>query len=162
MRTILLPNMFSEKNFQTLKAYVDNIANQLVDSPLTDTQFNRHHLHNEPFLAAVHPTLTDYMSEVAGQKVKPSYCFLSIYRQGGICPLHTDRPQCKYTLDLCISQSKPWPLFVDGAPYYLRENDALIYSGTDSPHYRDRLEDGNHCTLAFFHFVPEDFVGSLD
>ena len=43
----------------------------------------------------------------------------------------------------------------------LRPNDAVLYSGTHQWHYRDRIPSGT-ADLAFFHFVPEAFSGSLD
>ena len=43
----------------------------------------------------------------------------------------------------------------------LMPNDAVIYSGTNSWHYRDRLPEGK-ADLVFFHFVPEGFNGDLN
>lgn len=113
-------------------------------------------------LVKVHEYLQDWITKHLGRPIKKSYCFLSLYREGGVCPRHTDRPQCKYTIDVCVSQNEPWTIYVDDLPYSLRENDALLYSGTDSPHYRQRMKDGNHCFLVFFHFVDQDFEGPLD
>jgi hypothetical protein len=42
----------------------------------------------------------------------------------------------------------------------LLPNDGVIYSGTHSWHYRDRLPKGT-ADLVFFHFVSEDFDGPL-
>ena len=43
----------------------------------------------------------------------------------------------------------------------LEENDAVLYSGTHSWHYRSERLQGT-ADLVFFHFVPEDFDGPLD
>lgn len=110
---------------------------------------------------AIHEALVDVATSVFGEAVKPSYSFLSLYGDQGICPLHVDRPQCKWTLDYCVEQTYPWPIYVEESPYLLGPNEALAYSGTDQPHYRDQIEPGNTCNLIFFHFVPVDFDGPL-
>lgn len=148
--------------FTRIKAHVEYIAHCIKDKPIDDLEFNRHTIHNDPTLVGVHEYLEPWLTDHLGVKVKKSYAFLSIYRDNGICPRHTDRPQCKYTIDVCISQLRPWTIYVDDMPYLLQENDAIIYSGTGSPHYRQRLQAGNHCYLVFFHFTDIDYQGPLD
>lgn len=162
MKASIVRNFFQPDVFIKLKEHVETIATRMKGEPLQDLVFNRHHVNNEPAIVKLHEMLVPWLSEYLSTPVKKSYSFLSIYRDGGICPRHTDRPQCKYTVDLCVSQKETWPIYIDDVPYRLLENDAVIYSGTDSPHYRQRLQDGNYCNLIFFHFVDEDFVGSLD
>jgi hypothetical protein len=140
---------------------VEDIADQMLSVPIQDETFNRHHINDDPNLVKIHEHLEPWLTEYLGKPVKKSYCFLSIYREGGICPKHTDRPQCEYTIDLCVSQKQPWTIYVDDQPFDMQENEAVIYSGTNSPHYRNRLQEGNHCFLVFYHFVDADFVGPL-
>ena len=161
IRPSLVKGLFADSVFNQIKEYVNGIAAQVEYSPLQDLVFKRHHVNDDPALIGVHENLACWLSDYLKIPVKKSYCFLSIYRDGGICPLHTDRPQCEYTIDVCISQREPWTIYVDGRPFDMQENDAVIYSGTQSPHYRNRIQEGNHCFLVFFHFVPIDFVGSL-
>jgi hypothetical protein len=40
--------------------------------------------------------------------------------------------------------------------------DALLYRGRELPHSRDALPEGHTSTSIFFHYVREDFAGSLD
>lgn len=128
-----------------------------------DTLFNRWGKHNDPFFIALHIMITDRVSEWLGVKVKPSYNYTSMYFPGeGICPVHTDRPQCEYTLDLCVNQNEQWPINIAGVDYLLGEGDAMLYSGTNHVHYRNKIQLGNYCDLVFFHFVPVDFNGPLD
>lgn len=158
----LIKNFFSPEVFSRLKLHIKAKAKDLEREPIQDHAFNRHSIHNDSLLLTVHEHLEEWLSVLVSEKVKKSYSFISLYREGGVCPRHTDRPQCKYTVDLCVSQDQPWPIYVDDLPYKLYENDALVYSGTDSPHYRQRLVNGSHCFLIFFHFVPIGFHGSLD
>jgi len=77
-----------------------------------ETDFVRRYAHNVPYLVAAHRQLTDYASKMFGEPLKPSYVFLSLYDDGGICPLHIDRPQCYRTIDylICQDQAEPWPI----------------------------------------------------
>jgi hypothetical protein len=158
----IIRGFFNLPLFESIKAHVSGIANRLEATPPDDLKFNRHTVHNEPELVRIHKDMEPWLSGVLGRPVKKSYVFLSIYRKDGICPRHVDRPQCQYTVDVCISQVWPWKIYVDDLPYELRENEALLYSGTGSPHYRQRMKEGNHCHLIFFHFVSIDYEGSLD
>lgn len=159
--------------FEDLQRHIREIRRAFEGTPYHDSaepmRFNRWYWHNLPLLKKLHAELAGKASEVFGEKVKPSYVFLSMYGDQGICPGHIDRPQCKYTIDLCVSQGKPWEIFVgddvndkQGKPYVLNEGDALCYSGTDQWHYRNRIESGNWINLAFFHFVPENFSEGLN
>jgi hypothetical protein len=154
----LLPDDF----FERLAAHMDELVAAGAALPLNDSVFKRHWVHNDPFHVALHEVLVPLAGELAGTQVKKSYAGAAMYGEGGICPPHVDRPQCQYTIDLCVSQREPWGLFVDDVEYLLEPNQALFFSGTDSPHHRKQIQPGNHCNLVFFHFVNEDFEGSLD
>jgi hypothetical protein len=79
-----------------------------------DDQFVRRYAHNVPFFVGIHKQLAEFASDLFGEKVKPSYSFLSMYEDNGTCPLHVDRPQCRYTIDYLIrqTQAEPWPIHI--------------------------------------------------
>ena len=166
----IIQDLFSEDIFTDLRTHVREVRRAFEGTPFEDIneppprKFNRWCWHNLPLLRKLHyhPDLLKKANEIFGEAVKPSYVFLSMYGEGGICPRHTDRAQCKYTIDMCISQRDVWPIYIDDQPYLLEENWAVAYSGTDSPHYRNTIELGNYCNLAFFHFVPVSFSGKLE
>ena len=118
-------------------------------------------------LHALHhsPELLDFAHKTFGVAVKPSYVFLSMYGPEGVCPLHTDRPQCQFTIDLQINSDGEWPIYVDGQPHVLKDGEALCYSGTGQPHFRKPMATDSTATkmdLAFFHFVPINWMGKTD
>jgi hypothetical protein len=158
--------------------------------------FVRRYAHNVPSFVNIHRQLTEFASEQCGEKLKPSYSFLSMYDDNGICPLHIDRPQCYRTIDYLIQQeqAEPWPICIgepmtdkqraeideSGAGHpetddeiqsriaaetwtevNLEPNDAVLYSGTHSWHYRPQRLKGK-ADLVFFHFVSVDYEGPLD
>jgi hypothetical protein len=192
---IVAKQLFQPEIHSEIKAYVKEFT-PLLPMAVDDQDFIRKYAHNPPFFVKIHHQLAAFASKQFKKKVKPSYCFLSMYQENGICPLHIDRPQCRYTIDYLIQSThpEPWPIhigrhltdkhvaelnekgeshpsdedsrqkIIDNEKWstvLLEENDAVLYSGTNSWHYRsDRLR-GN-ADLVFFHFVPEDFDGPLD
>jgi len=165
MKPFIIKNFYSKDLLDLLNFQVAQFKSDLGRSMGVEEErriFFRKQVHSPALFKALHLLMTDRAHEFFGEKVKPSYAFVSMYDdERSICPLHTDRDPCKYTVDLCLNQKNPWGIFVNGEEYFLEKGDALIYSGTDHPHYRNLIEKDNFCDLAFFHFVPETFNGSL-
>jgi hypothetical protein len=147
-------------------------------------QFGRTLVHNHPFFNEMHQSMLQLASEAAGEELEPSYNFLSLYTSRGLCAPHMDAPSAKYTLDLCIEQSDPWPIYISQVvpwpehytyggedwaerimndpelrfeEYILEPGQAIFFSGSSQWHYRNR-HPGNKegfCNLIFFHFIPK-------
>lgn len=107
---IVLRQFFDQETHQQIKDYVDN--NFKYFPRTVDDVFVRTGVHNNPFFYSIHQQLTEVASEVFGEPVMPSYVFLSMYKDGGRCPLHIDRDPCRFTIDYLISQEQEneWPL----------------------------------------------------
>jgi hypothetical protein len=140
---------------------------------LGDSQSSRRFItHNESVLRFFHQQLTATVSAVAGERVKPSYVYLGAYQGGAILEKHTDRPQCDFSLTFCLDYSPeprletPWPIQLHPASgkvtVYQAIGDGLFYRGCRVPHSRNALPEGHSSTSIFFHYVREDFEGSLD
>jgi hypothetical protein len=131
----------------------------------------RYVAHNESVARFFHHQLADMVSAIVGEPVKPSYVYFAAYLSGAELKKHTDREQCEFSVTLCLDFSPEpelatsWPLRVS-TPHgtvtiYQALGDGLVYRGTRVPHYRDVLAAGHTSTSAFFHYVPENFRGSL-
>ena len=121
--------------------------------------------HDDPFAVLLHQFLTPAVEAEVGLPIKRSYAFVASYLDGSALPRHLDRPQCRYTLDLCVEDSGsdvPWPLHVGGEQILLASNDAVLYRGTELYHHREPKPPGKVVNLIFFHFVDADFEGHLD
>ncbi len=146
--------------------------------------FGRFVVHDLPAFALLQRGLTDRVSEWAGEQLEPSYNFLSLYTRMGACEPHLDSPQSKWTLDLCIEQSDPWPItFSQIVPWpdpaelqgpehgkqvrsdphlqfqsvTMQPGDAVFFSGSSQWHYRDPLRAAGgkrFCNLLFMHYIP--------
>ena len=54
----------------------------------------------------------DLVSGLVGEAVEASYNFLSLYAGAASCAVHMDAPSAKWTLDICIDQSRLWTIEV--------------------------------------------------
>jgi hypothetical protein len=186
----------ADKNFQTVhlrkfleddiqKALSELIAN--LDQAALEKQefftFGRFVVHDHAIVDELHTSVTEIASELAGEALEPSYNFLSLYNNLGICDPHIDAPISKWTLDVCIQQSDLWPINISEVTdwptdkleeeanwkesikqnntfqqFEMEPRDALFFAGSSQWHYRDRIprhKDDNFCHLIFFHFIPK-------
>lgn len=144
-----------------------------TDLKLHETRnFGRFVVQDRPFLTELQQRTVPWVSELVGEPVEVSYNFLSLYTAKGVCAVHMDAPEAKYTLDLCIDQGAPWPIYfsevqpwpesvVEGwksegwennikrkhslqfTPYTLQPGQAVIFSGSSQWHYRDPMPESN-------------------
>jgi hypothetical protein len=140
---------------------------------LGDEQVKRRYAaHNEGVARFFHRQLAAAVTDIARTLVKPSYCYMVAYQSGSLLERHTDREQCEYSVTFCIDASpepaeqSPWPICLDIPDGSLRIwqhiGDGLVYRGRNLPHYRDELPEGYTSTSLLFHYVDDEFQGSLD
>ncbi len=165
----ILPPAQREK----LRRYVRQLVERGYFPALGDGQVDlRAAIHNQPTVAALHQGLAGIVNSFCPEPVIASYCYLSCYEEGAVLDRHKDRKQCAYNLSLVLDmqgpagEPEPWPIYmeIDGTPeaVQLQVGDGLCYSGTDIWHWRDALPKGQRAIVCFYHFVPQDFTGSLD
>jgi hypothetical protein len=133
-------------------------------------QFGRFVVHDHPFFTDLQRRTVPLVSEAVGEPVEANYNFLSLYTSRGVCAVHLDAPEAKWTLDLCIDQSSPWPIYfsevqpwpdseaeawknegwenhikrsrsLEFASYTLQPGQAVLFSGSSQWHYRDPLPE---------------------
>jgi hypothetical protein len=139
---------------------------------LGDGQSPRRYIaYNDPVARFFHHQIAATLSAVAGETAKPSYVYLASYLSGAELKKHTDREQCEFSITLCLdfapepALQTSWPIKLDTSTgtvtVYQALGDGLAYRGTRLPHYRAPLPEGRMSTSIFFHYVAEDFKGSL-
>lgn len=143
--------------------------------------FGRFLYRDHPYFDTLQRELTPVVSEMVGEEVTPTYNFLSLYTDMGMCPPHMDDMMAKYTLDMCIDQNVRWPIHfsrvvdwpdVPGEAweadqivndeslrfesFTLEPNRAVLFSGSAQWHYRNPMPKGatgQFCNLLFLHFT---------
>jgi hypothetical protein len=144
---------------------------QPTDLELHEAQrFGRFVVHDHPFFTELQQRTVSWVSEIVGERVEAKYNFLSLYTSKGVCAVHMDAPEAKWTLDLCIDQSAAWPIYfsevqpwpdsvaeawrnegwennikqsrsLEFTPYTLQPGQAVIFSGSSQWHYRDPMPE---------------------
>jgi len=125
--------LFDPITHEALKAFIrDRVP--MMSVGVDDKDFVRRYAHNVPYFVNIHRQLTEFASEQFCEPLKPSYSFLSMYDDNGICPLHIDRPQCYRTIDYLIQQdqAEPWPIRI-GQIMTDEQRQALDESGAGHP-----------------------------
>lgn len=131
-------------------------------------QFGRFVVHDHPFFTELQRQTVPWVSKAVGEQVEAGYNFLSLYTSKGVCAVHMDAPRAKWTLDLCVDQGVPWPIYLSEAqpwpdsvaeayrkegwennikqtrslkftPYTMQPGQAVIFSGSSQWHYRDPM-----------------------
>jgi hypothetical protein len=137
-----------------------------------DAQVKRRYgYHNESVSRYFHHQLIDFVGRVAGERVKPTYAYVSAYQEGAVLRPHIDRRQCVFTLSLWLdhqpdAKRESWPLWfqTEQGPVALTQSagDAVLFRGCELPHWRDRPPPDGASTTLIFHYVPANFAGVLD
>lgn len=157
MKPVLRKGFFSEQQLQPMQAILHRLKGPegLSLGVMEDREiFFRKSVRNYPMFLQLLGQLTDEATSIFGVPVKPTATYVSMYDEDrSICPIHVDKPYCQFTIDVCLNTKEVWPLFIDGEPYELSPGDAVCYSGTGHPHYRNQIAPGNFCDMVFFHYV---------
>ena len=131
-------------------------------------------LHNDEAGRMLQASVLPVVQLIAGEALKPSFCYLLRYLEGATLETHRDRAQCAITAVLQVDfdpapqgpTPTPWPLHfrTEGGvtSALLAVGDLIVFRGTQVEHYRDALTCGRSSTNLAFCFVPADFTGSLD
>lgn len=178
-----LDRVFDEHCLETIRETIRSLPREALEPHETE-RFGRAVVHNHPLFCELQTLVARMVSEQVGEAVEASYNFLSLYSEFGVCEPHMDSPLAKWTLDICIDQTRPWPIHISqvidwpesfpaddmdwGArirndlelrfsAHSLEPGRAVIFSGSSQWHYRDPLPkatEGDFCNLLFFHFLP--------
>ena len=127
--------------------------------------FGRFVVHDDPYFLELQRDVVDLVSDLVAERVETSYNFLSLYQGAASCPVHMDAPSAKWTLDICVDQSRSWPILISDviewpdswqAPqngkwadslrgsttftsHVMDPGQALVFGGSSQWHYRDPM-----------------------
>jgi hypothetical protein len=153
----VIKNFLPEYDIQWLQAYYQNADKSKL---IWDEQFGRYYSSND----RVGSQLLEYKTAEAREifnspTLLPTFCcFVEYSGPQARLHKHKDSNACTYTLDLCIYQTEPWDLWVDGKAYTLQENEALAYYGEDQDHWREDFPnpENQKVGLIFLHYAEPD------
>jgi hypothetical protein len=117
--------------------------------------------------------LTPVISDLIGRNLLPSYDFFRLYREGGTCRVHADRPSCEHSVSLTLdySDGEVWDFQVandrtpraqpvaddfgdaEFASIGMEVGDAVLYQGVHHRHGRITPNPNGWSAHLFLHFV---------
>jgi hypothetical protein len=156
-RYLILRNLISAPNAQTLAAYVQKQAElgRLIHDKQVGSSLSAYADANiEKLLVKLQPAL----EQITGLSLFPTYSYYRFYNRGAELERHRDRPACEISLSLNLGQkpTTPWPLWIQyaGNSYgaELHPGDALLYRGIECVHWREPFQ-GDNAAQVFLHYV---------
>ena len=165
---------FDEQGFQKIEKFIPtffstylrnyfNLRVQNDPSLKGDPQApNAHCVYGDPAFEMVMAMSAKDIGEIVDKTLIPTYTYARIYKKGSNLKIHTDRPECQYSVTLCLGgeYEKPWPIWIkdyDGKSHEvpLDEGDIVVYRGTALRHWREKFE-GHRQFQLFMHYVDAD------
>ena len=123
---------------------------------------NSHCVYGDPAFDLAMMFSGEDISKIVGKNLIPQYTYARIYKNGSDLKIHSDRPECQYSVTLSLGgdYKKPWPIWikdyagnVNEVP--LDEGDMVVYHGTELEHWRDKFE-GTAQDQLFMHYVDAE------
>ena len=129
-RTTLLDQPFDADTLDAVRKVVKSLRPS--DLELHEARaFGRFVVHDHPMFLELQRRAAPIVSDAVGEPVEASYSFLSLYSQRGVCAVHLDAPHAKWTFDLCIDQSAPWPIHLSAVRPWPGRDELAGYAGQD-------------------------------
>ena len=164
---------FQDQGFQKIKGYITPYFSLFLRNYFTlrvqndklggDEQApNSHCVYGDPAFDMAMYMSTEDIGKIVGKNLIPQYTYARIYKNGSQLKIHTDRPECQYSVTLSLGgdYKKPWPIWIkdyagnmNEVP--LDEGDMVVYHGTELEHWRDKFE-GNMQYQLFMHYVDSE------
>ena len=164
---------FQDQGFQKIKGYITPYFSLFLRNYFTlrvqndklggDEQApNSHCVYGDPAFDMAMYMSTEDIGKIVGKNLIPQYTYARIYKNGSQLKIHTDRPECQYSVTLSLGgdYKKPWPIWIkdyagnmNEVP--LDEGDMVVYHGTELEHWRDKFE-GNMQYQIFMHYVDSE------
>lgn len=150
----IINKLLTQKELDNALSYYSMIKNK----DLAYDDYRKRYTANDPMSQMILMSKTDIAREVFGSKtLLPTYSVYSRYvGPGSKLEKHKDDNACTYTLDLCLNQSNPWGIWVDGKEYILKENQALAYYGNDQFHWREEMTESDSVSMIFLHYAEPE------
>jgi PKHD-type hydroxylase len=99
--------------------------------------------------------LTGRLSYECGKRLLPTYSYTRLYNAGNELKSHIDRESCEWSVTINLSQTAPWPIYMNDTPITLEPGDGAIYQGNLVKHHREPFR-GIETIQMFLHYVDAD------
>lgn len=157
MKATLIDRVFEPDMFESLRASAARVDRSVMR---WEPDYNRWAFGDHEFFIGVHAAMVEQLSEVVGEPLKPSYCLLAKYADGGVVKMHRDRDCCFATLSVKLYGTE-WPMYVAGEAFLPGDNQGVLFGGSEQYHYRDPIHSElEHCVI-LFHYARASYQGEM-
>ena len=164
---------FQDQGFQKVKGFIPSFFSTYLRIYFTlkfqtdglggDEQApNSHCVYGDPAFDMAMVMSTEDIGKIVGKRLIPQYTYARIYKNGSDLKIHSDRPECQYSVTICLGgeYEKQWPIWIKDYTGKSHEvpldvGDMLVYSGCELEHWRERFE-GNMQYQLFMHYVDSE------
>ena len=168
--------LFQDQGFQLIKgyvvpyfaAYLRNYFTLIVQNDKLgelggdDQAPNSHSIYGDPAFDMAMAMSTEDIGKIVGKTLIPQYTYARIYKNGSDLKIHSDRPECQYSVTICLGgdYEKQWPIWINDYAGKSHEipldvGDMVVYHGTELKHWREKFECNMQYQL-FMHYVDAE------
>lgn len=155
-------NYYPDQEFIKIKDYFYNHP-RLENKSITYYGAKMISSFRDDFLKKIlHDNLNKVKEFYGVDNIIPSYGIFSDYGDLGDVTEHSDEGPCFYTIDLCLYENTPWPLFVEESDgvwkeYMPKENQAIFMNASLQPHKRPAVNNpDNRNGILLLHYAPPE------
>lgn len=182
-RTRTLRGILGDDEIADIKTEIRSIPTTAIDAT-NHKRFGHLSVRNHAYFSALQMRLTERVSELAGETVEANGTCLRLHAHPGLCCPTLESPAAKWTLEIAIDQSEPWPVRVSQsldwpelpltlpgrwheiaarterlrfASHISDQGDAVLYSASSQWHCRAAPLSGDrraYCDVLRLHFIP--------
>lgn len=152
----IIRGLISQQEAERLHKYVlmrEKAARHLdqLDSFRDDQVPDAFSMYGDPMMETYLQELKPKFQSVAEKKLKESYAYCRLYRNGNELRRHRDRFECELSSTMFLG-GQVWSIYFEpDIEVVLQQGDAILYKGMELDHWRNKFE-GDVCTQVFFHY----------
>lgn len=160
-RYVVLPSLLKQPSLGQFYRYACKsvASNRMVsgDEQVQGTPSAYGDFMMDGLLCSVQPEI----EAACGLALFPTCSYFRVYKNGDTLARHSDRPACEISVTVCLGfeEGNAWPIWIEGpqgtSSFDLRPGDALLYRGTECPHWREAF-NGNRQAQLFLHYVDQN------
>jgi hypothetical protein len=155
MKPLILDNILDKKELDCLLNLLDKMNGE-PEKYFEKSRFDRYSIHRPLQLISIAKRLKPTIEDILNIKLALNIAMISCYKKEGRCPPHFDTEENEFGLAICVKKNANWPFFVDDCPFNVEENEAILFNGYRSEHYREgSLGENDFLCVAFLHFRRE-------
>lgn len=169
--------MISNLKNQIVKNIFTKEEMEIIYDHINSTPEDSLHLHprlgHKVFMYGMPQSVQDKVLEVAQEyssvPLKLTEISAARYANGYIDPPnlypHIDFFETpRLTFDIQLKSTRNWTIYVEGKPFTLRDNEAIIFSGTNQLHWREKtiFRDDDIIDMLFCHFSEDSDTPTIN